>query len=254
MRGLIIGKFYPFHKGHCFLVDVALNLCDEVCVFLCSKTDEYIKGEQRLKWIEHEYPQLMLYHITKEISDAHASNPEAPHIWSKEIWQLLDNKQVDYVFASEEYGKALAENLHATFLMVDIQRSIVPISGSAIREHIYQHWDFLADSVKPDFVKIITVDGKENLLCAFAEHVGGMYIQVNDVLTDVDVDVQKICAAKINALKKQDYPLIIYKLSNEKRVKIQEEYIIQESAAHFSINSEEDIVNAVGWWLGIVEN
>jgi len=35
-RGLVIGRFQPFHKGHVFLIQKALDVCDEVIIGIGS--------------------------------------------------------------------------------------------------------------------------------------------------------------------------------------------------------------------------
>ncbi len=38
-RGLVIGKFYPPHKGHTFLIDTGRAQVDELTVIVCDRSD-----------------------------------------------------------------------------------------------------------------------------------------------------------------------------------------------------------------------
>jgi nicotinamide riboside kinase len=61
------------------------------------------------------------------------------------------------VFASEEYGVALAAELGAQFVPVDPQRSIFPISAGMIRQNAFTNWEFIPANVRPYFVRRISV-------------------------------------------------------------------------------------------------
>ncbi len=50
MRGLIVGKFYPPHRGHKFLIDTALAGADEVHVIVCDRPGEDPPAPRRAAW------------------------------------------------------------------------------------------------------------------------------------------------------------------------------------------------------------
>ena len=43
-RGLVIGKFYPPHRGHKFLIDTALSQVDYLDVLVCVRAEQAIPG------------------------------------------------------------------------------------------------------------------------------------------------------------------------------------------------------------------
>ena len=45
-RGLVIGKFYPPHRGHKYLIDVATAQADQLDVIVCARP------EQRMELVE----------------------------------------------------------------------------------------------------------------------------------------------------------------------------------------------------------
>jgi cytidyltransferase-like protein len=56
-RGLIVGKFYPPHKGHSFLIETALKQCDDLAIIVCVKKEETITGKLRAEWLQELHPQ-----------------------------------------------------------------------------------------------------------------------------------------------------------------------------------------------------
>ncbi len=51
-RGLVIGKFYPPHRGHKYLIEYAHAQCKELTVILCYKKIETIPGMLRAQWLQ----------------------------------------------------------------------------------------------------------------------------------------------------------------------------------------------------------
>src|SRR5712671_1349668 len=51
-KGLVIGKFMPFHKGHKALIDFAMRNCDELIVLICAEINEPIPAAQRYMWLK----------------------------------------------------------------------------------------------------------------------------------------------------------------------------------------------------------
>src|SRR6185436_19811648 len=55
---------------------------------------------------------------------------------------------VDAVFTSEPYGAELARRLGARNVCLDVERELVPVSGTAIRRDPAAHWSLLAAPVR----------------------------------------------------------------------------------------------------------
>src|SRR5207302_10464947 len=68
----------------------------------------------------------------------------------------------DFVFASEDYGRRLAEELGAKFVPVDRERGAVPVSGTAVRSDPMANWSFIPRCVRPYFAKRVCVFGPES--------------------------------------------------------------------------------------------
>lgn len=158
--GVIIGKFLPPHRGHQYLVDFARQYVDHLTVLVCTLGAEPIPGELRYQWMKEMFPTVEVMHVTDE-------NPQEPHehpdFWS--IWRNTIQSRVpqaDYLFASEEYGWQLAETIGATYVPVNHGRTLVPISGTMIRQSPTTCWAFLPEVVRPYFLKRVCIFGPES--------------------------------------------------------------------------------------------
>lgn len=156
VRGIIIGRFHPPHNGHRFLIDFSQKRVDELTIFLCSLPDEPIPGGVRYQWMRELFPDCRIVHFSEAIPEAGRGNPDAHRIWAEYISRNMPHG-VQRVFASEEYGQALAQALGAEFVPVDVARSSVPVSGSAIRRQPLRYWDYLPAPVRAYYRQQIRV-------------------------------------------------------------------------------------------------
>ena len=56
MRGVVIGKFYPPHLGHNYLIDTAVRNCDAVDVLVVDSPDYHLDAEKRREWLQARHP------------------------------------------------------------------------------------------------------------------------------------------------------------------------------------------------------
>jgi HTH-type transcriptional repressor of NAD biosynthesis genes len=154
-RAVVIGKFYPFHKGHSFLIDSALSQADEVTILVCDSPAYVIPATLRQSWIKHIHPKATVRIIT-DINDD--DNSEA---WAQHTLDFLGYAP-DLVFTSEDYGKEYARLMKATHVMVDHDRQHIPVSGTRIRSDIRKEWAFLHPVVRADLAYRIVIVGAES--------------------------------------------------------------------------------------------
>jgi NadR type nicotinamide-nucleotide adenylyltransferase len=160
--GLVLGKFMPLHKGHVYLIETAADQVDELTVMLCSIPSEPISGALRYYWLKERFPKLRVIHVTDE-------NPQEPkdHKFFWEIWidTIRRNcpKGIHKVFTSETYGDTLAKHLNAEHVLVDLKRKTFPVSGTALRNAPFDHWDFVPKIVRPYFIKRVVLTGPESV-------------------------------------------------------------------------------------------
>ncbi len=167
-HGLVIGKFYPPHRGHKLLIDAATAQSEETVVIVCAKPSDSISGELRGKWLQEIHPTARVM----VIDDRYDENDS--RIWAENTLRWL-GRAPDAVFTSEDYGDRYASLLGSKHISIDKPRGQVPISGTAVRKDPYTQWDFIEPPVRGWFAKRVCVLGAEStgtttLAKALAEH------------------------------------------------------------------------------------
>ena len=166
--GLVIGKFYPPHKGHKYLIESALAQCDQVTVIVCDKADQLIPGTLRAQWLKEIHPTAIIMRIDDTL------NEDDTAAWAENTIKWLGSAP-DAVFSSENYGPGYAKAMGSKHIMVDQLRQTIPISGTKVRANPFANWDYLEPPVRAYFTKRICVLGAEStgtttLSKALAEH------------------------------------------------------------------------------------
>lgn len=164
MRGLILGKFLPPHRGHEYLVNFAASFVEYLTVHVCPSPNDPIPGELRYQWMRetfHGRDGIRVVYNDDPNPQVPEDDPE--HFW--DLWRksLLRHTghPVEYVFASEEYGWRLGETLNATFIPVDPAREVWPTSGTAVRAGVLREWQNLLPAARPHFALRVALVGPE---------------------------------------------------------------------------------------------
>jgi HTH-type transcriptional repressor of NAD biosynthesis genes len=165
---VVIGKFYPPHRGHKLLIDTALAQSRRVYVIVCAKPTDTIPGELRGTWLREIHPTADVM----VIDDRYDANDTA--VWAKNTIRWL-GQAPEAVFTSEDYGDPYARLMGATHVSVDRARREVPCSATMIRANPYANWQFLEPPVRGWYAKRVCVLGAEStgtttLAAALAEH------------------------------------------------------------------------------------
>lgn len=159
-EGLVIGKFYPFHNGHKYLIETGIKNSETLTVIVCQ-TDRYkISPDIRSGWIKETFPDVdvrILYHDVALDSDSTTIS----EIWAKLTVKLLGFVP-EVVFSSENYGEPYATYMGSKHFLVDLERKNVPISATQIRSDINKYWDFLPEVTKKYFTQKIVILGAES--------------------------------------------------------------------------------------------
>lgn len=174
-RGLVIGKFYPPHRGHSHLIDTARAQCDHLTVIVCWKKTQTIPGPLRAEWIRTIHPGVTVIVVDDDHMDDNDSEG-----WARYTRETLGYAP-DIVFTSEDYGEPYAAFLGARHVLVDKERVTVPISGTAIRAAPHTHAAYLAPCVRAYFMTRICVLGAEStgtttLARGLAAHYGTVWV------------------------------------------------------------------------------
>lgn len=199
-KGLIFGKFMPFHKGHLALVEFALSHCERVIVSMSYTPTDPIPAEIRFQWLHQifdENPRIELFQAIDDIPDDGLPLFDATKLWAEFIHEtFLD---IDGVFCSESYGVPLAEHLGLPVVFFDRERIQVPVSATAIRQNPFANWEFILEAVRPYFTKKVCLYGPESVGKTTLAYQLANYFQTiiahevaREELTSNEFDVEKI--------------------------------------------------------------
>ena len=158
--GLVIGKFYPLHTGHQYLIDTALGRCRQLTAIVCHTSRYTIPAETRAGWLRELYPQVDV-RILRHGSTLDSTSIDISKKWADKTKKFLKFVP-EVVFSSEDYGQPYAQALGSHHYLVDHDRLHVPISATAIRTDPFKNWEFLPAPVKAFFAPRIVILGAES--------------------------------------------------------------------------------------------
>lgn len=161
MRGLILGKFLPPHRGHDYLFQFGRSCVDELVIVVATLAREPIPGELRHAWVQELAPYARVLHHTEENPSYPHEHPDFWELWTASLRRLVP-ETIDLVFSSEEYGEEFARRLGAQHVPVDPGRSQFQTSGTQIREDPWANWDYLPPCVRAYFALRIAIVGPES--------------------------------------------------------------------------------------------
>ncbi|WP_327734772.1 AAA family ATPase [Streptomyces nojiriensis] len=172
-HGLVLGKFYPPHAGHHHLVRTAQDQCERLTVLVCAASVESVPLADRVAWMREAHPGAEVVGAVDDIPvDLHD-----PEIWEAHmaVFRGAVPGRVDAVFTSEEYGSELARRFGAEEVLVDRERTLFPVSGTAVRKDPAGSWEFLGPAVRAALTRRVVVLGAEStgtttLSRALADH------------------------------------------------------------------------------------
>ncbi len=153
--GLVIGKFYPPHRGHHLLVDTAIAQCRQVYVIVCDHPSQTIPGELRAACLREVHPAATVIRIDDDLPDDDSA------AWAANTRRILGFVP-DAVFTSEDYGDPYARFLGSVHVLVDRERLRIPCSGTMIRQDPLAHLDCLSPFMRAWYVRRVCVIGAES--------------------------------------------------------------------------------------------
>lgn len=139
MNGLLLGRYQIFHKGHQALVDKALSECDKVLLFIGSAQEEKTLNNPfsfslRKKMIEAIYQDKVLI---KPLVDLGVGNVPK---WGDYVYEQAHKylPHIDVIYFGDEKKHQLwySSNHEIETKFISLNRKIIPISASEIREAI----------------------------------------------------------------------------------------------------------------------
>lgn len=165
-EALVLGRFLPLHRGHQYLIDVARASSRAVTVAVVYRPGDEIPPDVRVAWLRDLYR-----HDVRVVSVGLPLAPEDPDL-AKQLRKLVSTEapKAKVLFGSELAYRAPATAAGLAFVPVDPSRLTVPISGTAIRASVMEHFGYIAPPARPWFVRRVAVVGAESTgkstLCA----------------------------------------------------------------------------------------
>lgn len=156
--GLTLGKFAPLHRGHQLLFETALRETDHLIALIYPTDIINVPLGVRANWIRTLYPSVEVI----EAWDGPAESGYTPEITSRHdayIRSRLNGRTITHFFSSEPYGEHVSRALDAIDRRVDMDRLLVPVSGTAIRLDPYAHRHSLEPVVYRDLVARVAFVG-----------------------------------------------------------------------------------------------
>jgi HTH-type transcriptional repressor of NAD biosynthesis genes len=154
-RGLVVGKFYPPHRGHNHLIDAALAQTTELHLVVCDKPGEDPPAVLRADWLRRIHPTAVVHLIDDRY------DPDDSAVWAANCRRLLGFAP-DVVFTSEAYGDPFALHLGCRHVCVDMPRATVPVSGTQVRADPLAAWEFLHPVVRAHYCRRVVLVGAES--------------------------------------------------------------------------------------------
>jgi HTH-type transcriptional repressor of NAD biosynthesis genes len=172
-HGLVIGKFYPPHNGHEYLIRCAARQCDHVSVIVMAADAERIELALRVRWLAEILADRRNV-VVAGVSDNDVVDLDSESAWRAHVGHmrrglvLADAARaapapaVDAVFTSERYGDELARRFAAASVCVDQARARHPISGTAFRTDPAGRWFDVAPCVREYLCRRVAIVGAES--------------------------------------------------------------------------------------------
>jgi HTH-type transcriptional repressor of NAD biosynthesis genes len=150
-RGLTLGKFAPFHRGHQMVVETALAEVDELIVMVYATDVSLVPLQVRAGWIRELYPAVRVIEAW-DGPDGYGDTPEIRSEQETYILKKLGGLHVTHFYSSEFYGEHVSRALNAVDRRVDEARSAVPISGTELRADYFAGRKYIAPPVYADLI------------------------------------------------------------------------------------------------------
>jgi NadR type nicotinamide-nucleotide adenylyltransferase len=151
----VIGRFYPPHRGHKYLIEFARARVDELSVIVCRRAEEEPPAELRAAWLREIHPGVRVLVVEDTVDSADSRG------WAEYSIQQLGFAP-EAVFTSEDYGEPFARCLSCEHVAVDPARAAVPISATRVRRDPLGCWEFLEPPVRGYYARRVCLVGAES--------------------------------------------------------------------------------------------
>lgn len=228
-NGFLIGKYYPFHFGHCYLIEESKKRCKNLTVIVCTLLEDkepLISGKQMYKIMKEYFAAHKNITIKLHEGDEPQYPEEHPRFWN--IWLKIVLKHInpytnDVIFSSEKYGDKFGELLGIKHECIDLHREAINICATDIRNDLQKNWDFLPQETKRYFIKRVALMGPESCWkstltkmlakhfdCEYIEEYGREYVANNELTQHSFKEIVRTHNARLrNVIETTNHPLIL---------------------------------------------
>jgi HTH-type transcriptional regulator, transcriptional repressor of NAD biosynthesis genes len=153
--GVVVGKFWPPHRGHHFLIDAASARCERLTVIVAWRPEQDLAPELRAACLRENHPgvEVILVEDTVPADDSVG--------WAQYTRRIL-GAAPEAAFTSEGYGDAWAAAMGAEHVCLDRARVKVPCSATMIRADPLGHLHWLSPFMRAAYVRRVCVVGAES--------------------------------------------------------------------------------------------
>lgn len=227
----------PPTRGHKRLIDFASKLGETAEIIVCTQPGEPYPFE-RVQSLRDatKLTNANIHHLHKEIPQVPADSETFWHMWKQYLtdFGFIDG---DVIVASETYGVKLAEVMGAAFYPYDIEREILPVKATLVREDPQYRFDEILPEFQSALTRTITIFGAESvgkttLTKRLASDLGGHFLfeYARPYLETVSIEISTSSMTSIWKGQKA----------------------LQEHAADFKdkpfIFQDTDLFSTVGYW------
>lgn len=187
--GLVLGKFYPPHAGHHFLIDTAAQACHTLYVLVTARDDETITLNERMSWLSdaHAHQKNVVIIGAKNNVPVNYNDPDiwAAHtaIFTAAV-SSYQARPVTHLFTSEDYGDELAYRMGLTHVLIDLPREIIPISATRVRANPLGAQNLLRPATRAGLTRRIVVLGAESTGTSTVAEALAAKLRTNPLLTN----------------------------------------------------------------------
>jgi HTH-type transcriptional repressor of NAD biosynthesis genes len=203
----------------------------------------------RQEWLEKTYRESediairIVSYRESDLPNTSVSSRQVSEVWAAKFREVLPDVQV--LVTSEPYGEFVAEYMGISHIPYDPERSMTPVSASAILKNLAGNWHYLPEAVKPWYSRKVVIlgtesTGKTTLTQRLAGHFGAGYVlefgreTIADSNAFTEQDLFRVAvehARRIEAAISESGPLLI----------IDTDIHITQSYATFAFGRELDL-------------
>lgn len=178
-HAVVATKAYPLHYGHIHVIEQARRQSKRVTVFVVYGHHQSPNGLDRAAAVQRTFPDVDVVPVVDIYTDD--NDPQSSIYWGIYTKDIMKGVEFDAVFGSEPYIRDWAYQLHATPVEIDTRRSLVPISGTEIRENPMANWSYIAPEFRPFYLNRVLIvgaesTGKTTLAKNLAEHYSTRFV------------------------------------------------------------------------------